>query len=416
MDLGIENVVVNGQQANIYVEGNKIAYIGQEQKQAQRTINGKDKAAVASIVNGHTHAAMTLFRGYGDDMKLQEWLEQKIWPMEAKLTPEEIYWGTKLACLEMIKCGVTLFNDMYWHNREAVKAVEEMGMRAFISEVFIDIPGMQQESCEEKAQRALDDFQNYSSRIHLALGPHAIYTCEPDTLKFIASFAKKHNLPVHFHLSETQKEIDDCVAKHGKRPVPYLDDLGFLHSNLFAAHCVWLDNEELDLLAKHQVKIIHNPIANFKLAVNELLPYPGIKDRDLKFCLGTDGCASNNNLDIFEEIKFAALVHKWKINDPTIMNCNEIWSHATKTAHEMFGVNAGEVSEGKYADFLLVDLNHPQMVPCHNLVSNLVYAGNGSIVDTVICDGKIVMENRHIPGEEEIISQAKKVTEKLFSR
>ncbi|WP_372366997.1 amidohydrolase [Candidatus Uabimicrobium sp. HlEnr_7] len=416
MDLGIENVLLNGQLSNIYVKNAKIEYIGSEKKSAIKTINAQNKAAVPSLVNGHTHAAMTLFRGYGDDMKLQEWLQQKIWPREALLTPEDIYWGTKLACLEMIKCGVTLFNDMYWHNREAVKAVEEMGIRAFISEIFIDIPGMQTKKHDEKAQEALNDFKNYDPRIKLTLGPHAIYTCETQTLEFVKTFAQQNNIPVHIHLSETKKEIDDCIAQHGKRPVHYLEEIGFFEADVIAAHCVWLQNEELDILKQRNVKIIHNPIANFKLAVGELLPYTEIKNRKIPFCLGTDGCASNNNLDIFEEIKFAALVHKWKINDPTIMNCNEVWHAATTTAHKIFDIDAGEIKQGKLADFLLVDLNHPQMVPCHNLTSNLVYAGNGSIVDTVICNGQIVMENRYVSGEEEIILQAKKVTKKLFSR
>ena len=414
MDLGVEGVLLGNEIVNIYVEGSKIAYVGEMKHKAKKTLNAKDKAAVPSLVNGHTHAAMTLFRGYGDDMKLQEWLQEKIWPIEAKLTPEDVYWGTKLASLEMIKCGITLFNDMYWHNKEAVAAVEEMGMRAVISEVFIDFPGMKKPDHQKKAIDAHARFKKYSSKITFALGPHALYTSEPETLRFIASYAKENNLLVHFHLSETKQEIDDCVKKYGKKPVHYLDELGFLHENLLAAHCVWLDDDELDILEQRKVKMIHNPIANFKLAGGGMFRYLAIKNRNIPFCLGTDGCGSNNNLDIFEEMKFSALIHKWKENDPTIFKSEQAWNHAV--SHEMFDVDAGKIEKGKLADFILIDLQHPQMVPCHNLLSNLVYAGNGSIVDTVICDGKVLMENRYVEQEENIIRQSKKIAENLFNR
>ncbi len=417
MSILIEDVLHQGIETNVYIEGNTICYIGPEKKEAKTVISGQDKAIFPSLINGHTHAAMTILRGFGDDMPLQPWLETKIWPLEAKLTEEDIYWGTKLACLEMIKSGTTMFCDMYWHVHSAAKAVEEMGIRAVLSSVFLDSFDQTKASEQKKRMEILvEEFQRYSSRIRIALGPHALYTVSGETLRWIAHFAKEKELFIHFHLSETAKEVEDCIDQHGLPPVLYLDKLGFLSERLLAAHGVWLTEKEMEVLAQRKVNLIHNPTANLKLAVGKIFPYRALKERGIPCCLGTDGCASNNNLDMLEELKFAALLQKWQENDPTILPCEEAWSLATEQAAQIFRIPSGKVEVGKWADLILIDLNQPSMVPHHNIVSNLVYSAGPSVVDTVICDGRILMQDQKVPGEEEIISQAKKIANSLITR
>jgi len=232
----------------------------------------------------------------------------------------------------------------------------------------------------------------------------------------VHNFAHENDILIHFHLSETEKEVTDCIAQHQLRPVHYLDKIGFLSPRLVAAHGVWLDDSELELLAARGVKLIHNPSANCKLSVGKAFRYPEVRKNNIKMCLGTDGCASNNNLDMLEEIKFAALLQKLSTNNPTLRHCTEAWDLITKDAHKILNVDAGEIAEGKLADFILVDMTHPQMVPCHDLISNMVYAGNSAVVDTVVCNGQIVMENRIVPGEKEIIRKAQEVTDNLLAR
>lgn len=404
----LENLV------NIYIEQNRIVYIGPEFREAQITICGHDKVALPSLVNAHTHAAMTLLRGYADDMLLQTWLADKIWPLEQKLTEEDVYWGAKLACLEMIKSGTTLFNDMYWNVPGTVRAVEEMGIRALVAMPVIDfLDPLKGKTTLKQVEELYGFVQECSPRIQFALGPHAIYTVSTETLKLLHEYSLQKKLPFHIHLSETQREIEDCVAKNKMRPVHYLKKLGILGPQTIAAHSVWLDDEELDILQENQVALVHNPVANLKLAVGNFFRYADICKRGIRICIGTDGCASNNNLDILEEIKFAALLQKWIGNDPSLLSCYEIWNIVTRNAHEILGVDAGGIAEGKLADLILVDLKQPQMVPCYDVISNLVYASNGQAVDTVICNGKILMQNRKVVGEEEIISKVAEIARRL---
>lgn len=412
MSILIKDVILDNKKKDIYIEDNLIQEINDKiGVEAEYKINGKNKAAIPGLVNAHTHAAMTLLRGYADDMRLQEWLENKIWPLEAKLSEEDVYVGTKLACLEMIKSGTTFFNDMYWHWHGIAKAVEESGIRAAISAVFIDM--FDEEKAEEQKRlnvKLFRESKNYSSRIMFTLGPHAIYTVSEDSLVWAKEFADKHHLLIHIHLSETKREVEECIKRHKLRPVEYLHKIGFLGANVIAAHSVWLNDREIGLLKKHAVNLVYNPTSNMKLAVGSALPYKKLKD--INVYIGTDGCASNNNLDMFEEMKFATLLQKFYTNEQTILPAEEIFRLATNA--EIFNLNTGKIEEGKIADLILINLKKVELVPMHNLISNLVYAANGSCVDTTICDGKILMLNRNVPWENDIIAKVKEVIKKIL--
>ena len=408
---------------NVYIDGGIIAEVGCAAYEADIVIDASNKALVPGFVNTHTHAAMTLFRGYADDLPLRTWLQDYIWPLEAKLTEEDVYWGTKLACLEMIRSGTTAFNDMYWHALASARAVEDMGIRAAISNVFIDIAGESDEGDDETVQkenRKLTEKlrSDYSDRIIPALGPHAIYTVSEESLLWTAEFAreKEGDMLIHIHVSETEQEVNDCIGRTGMRPVEYLDHIGFLGPNVVAAHCVWLDDHEIALLARHDVKVAHNPVSNMKLAVGMAMRYPELRAAGVRISLGTDGCASNNNLDMLETAKFASLAQKVAANEPTVLPADESLALITKNGADVLRTGGGSIAEGSAADLLLIDLLLPEMTPFHNLDSNLVYSAHGGCVDTTICNGVVLMQNRVVPGEAEILRRASEVTYDLVNR
>ncbi len=417
MSILIQNVLHGNKKVDVYIEGNRFKQIGPSLNiPAETVLDGSNRAILPSFHNGHTHAAMTLLRGYADDMELHTWLNDHIWPLEAALTEDDVYVGSKLACLEMIKSGTTFFNDMYWHFDSTAQAVQEMGLRAAISSVFIDFFD------KEVAQKRWDDClclfkksQNLSSRIQFALGPHAIYSVSRDSLTKAKELAEDHGLLIHIHLSESKREVQDAMECFGQTPVEYLDSLGLLGPNLCCCHALWLTEKEMDLLAEHDVKVIHNPVSNLKLCSGRF-PYEQYLQRQIKIGLGTDGCSSNNNLDMLEEMKFATLAAKDFYADPTVMPATEIFETATSNGSEIFGLETGYIEEGRLADCILVDLSHPQLVPNHNLISNLVYSANGDCVSTTICDGKILMDNRHLEVEEEIIRQAQETANRLVDK
>jgi len=414
MSILIKNVLLDKREINVYIEDNIIQEIGKK-TEADYVIDGKNKAVIPGMVNTHTHAAMCLFRGYADDMNLEEWLQTKIWPLELKLKPEDVYMGTKLACLEMIKTGTTTFNDMYFFMESAAKSIDEMGLRAFLSYGFIDLFNDEKREKEiKKTKETIRNIENmHSDRIKPSLGPHAVYTVSEEGLRWIKDYADEKNLLVHFHLAETKKENEDFVKKYSKKPIKYLEEIGFLDKKLIAAHCIWLNNDDINLLEKHNVKISYNPASNMKLA-SGVFNYQKMKK--LTVSLGTDGCASNNNLDMFEEMKIGSLLQKSYFNDETIMPAKEIFSIATENGAKALGLNAGKIEEGKLADVLLIDLKKPELTPNHDLISDLVYSANGSAVDTTICNGKILMKNRRVKNEEEILEKVKKVALDLISR
>lgn len=415
MEILISDVLHEGRIVDVLIRENRFAAIGSLQDDyAGMRIDGSGKAILPSLMNGHGHAAMTLLRGYADDMPLETWLQKHIWPIEAKLSEEDVYWGTKFACLEMIKTGTTFFADMYWHFPGTARAVDEMGMRAALSAAFFDF-GDPKKAREAKAQvEALHaSCAGYSDRIRFMLGPHAIYTVSADSLRWADAYARDHDLLVHMHLAETRTEVENCIKDHGISPVEYLEKLGLLSSRFIGCHCVWLTDKEADLLAARGVHVVHNPISNMKLS-SGAFAYDVLARKGVNIGLGTDGCASNNNLDMFEEMKMAALLAKVQSKEPTTLGAPEAFAMASVNGAAMYGIECGEIREGMLADCMLVDLDHPQLVPNHNLMSNIVYSANGDCVDTVICNGRVLMQHRQVPGEEEILAGFRGCVERLF--
>ncbi|MDR0365086.1 MAG: amidohydrolase [Bacteroidales bacterium] len=415
MKLLIKDVLLKNVVTDILVEGNKVSHIGEieDTNSIDKIIDGHRKAAIPTFINGHTHSAMTLFRGYADDMSLEHWLQEKIWPNEANLTDEFVYWGSRLACLEMIKSGTTLFHDMYWHIPATVQAVEDSGIRAVLSTVLMNTAGKKQgEALKAEAQHMIR--QKLNSRIRLSIAPHAIYTVDAELLQWAKSFADAHNILLHIHLSETKTEVENSKKNFGYTPVEYLHSLGVLGANTVAAHCVWLTDRDIELLSAARAKVIYNPNSNLKLASGFNFRYKDLKKADVLIGLGTDGCSSSNNLDMVEAMKMASLLSKVVHDDPTAMPVKETFDLATKNSAEIFNLPLGEIKEGNLADICLVDLQRPDMTPCHHLLSNIIYSSNGSCIDTVICDGQIIMENRKVKDEELILEKASESAMKLF--
>ena len=413
----IKDVDVDGRATHLYIEGNRIAEIG-KRREADTVLDGRGKIALPGFVNLHTHAAMTLFRGYADDLDLSTWLEARIWPAEAKLSPEDVYWGTKLACLEMIKSGTTTFNDMYFHMDEAAKAVKDMGLRAFLSEGIVDLndPGRaaKQFRAAEETNRKIERLK--TDRIRPAFGPHAIYTVSKDSLLRIRELADKEESLVHIHLSETKHEVDECLAKTGMRPAKYLESIGFLGDDVIAAHGCWLDPSEIEVLARAGAKVAHCPISNMKLSAGAAMPYRALREAGVVMGLGTDGAASNNSLDMFETMKAAALLQKFAHGDPKTLPAMEAFELATRGGARALGIDAGTIRVGNLAGLILVDPRRPELTPRHNDVSNWVYSAHGGVVDTTICDGVVLMRDGHVKGETDILERAGDAARDLVRR
>ena len=420
MSILIKNVLHEDTITDVLIEGNRIARIAPSlpTPKGAEEIDGTDKAVIPGFINTHTHAAMTLFRGYGDDLPLMEWLEDYIWPVEAKMTAHDVYVGARLACLEMLRSGTTCFLDMYMHPLETARAVEELGLRAHLSYTLFDQGGAERAALDRKrSYEYYEAFKAFSDRITFTLGPHAIYTVSGEQLQFCHKFAVEHNVKINLHLAETKGEVDECVRQHGLTPVRYLEKLGILSEHLIVAHVVWVDDEEMDLLAKHRVSVVHNPASNMKLCSGYTFKYEEMKKRGIRLGIGTDGCSSSNNLDMVIAMKLASLLGKaWRFS-PTATKAADIYHSATIGGAEILEIPAGRIAEGMLADLSLVDLNVPELVPLNSLTSNLVYATSGSsCIDTVIIDGVIRMRHRHVPGQEQIIAEAREVADRLFGR
>ncbi|MFB6356045.1 MAG: amidohydrolase [bacterium] len=418
MTIIINDVTVGNSKQDILIRDSVISEIGEAREvdfegQATR-IDGDGFLAVPGLFNGHTHAAMTLLRGYGEDMPLQQWLEEKIWPTEEKLTEEDVYWGTRLACLEMIRSGTVFFNDMYWEFDGIVDAVADSGIRAMVSGVFIDQFDEEMAEQQRRANKTLyERVAELPDRVQFALGPHSIYTVSRDSLEWIAEFSREHDLPVHIHLSETKKEVEDCKQQHGVSPVKYLDEIGLLHENLIAAHCVWLDDEDIQLLARHDVSVIYNPLSNLKLTAGDDFRYDDLTDAGVSIGLGTDGAASNNNLNLWEEVKMASLIQKNRQQDATVTPARETLNLATEQPASIFNLDSGTIEEGNLADLVLIDTNHPTMCPGINRDSHLAYAVSPDAIEYVICDGDVLMEQQQISEERNIIYNATSCAKRL---
>lgn len=398
----ITNILHKDKRTNILIEGKRFKDLNAAADTAAGiVIDGSKMAILPPFYNTHTHAAMTILRGYADDLALQEWLTEHIWPFEGTLTAEDIYLGTRLAILEMIKSGTVFFNDMYFHIDQVIKAVQEMGIRASIGVISLGNHPLDLGPDGDQRVRGWND--PTGGRIMLTPAPHAIYTVGAERLIEVAALARETGQCLHIHLSETATEVSDCMAAHGVSPVRYLDQLGVLGPNVIAAHVVHVDAEEINILKERGVHIAHNPCSNMKLS-SGILPYQAMTDAGLKMTLGTDGCSSNNNLDMREEMKMAALLAKISTGNPTCLPAQEIFRWATVNGAMAFGIDAGIIAEGKLADALLIRLDDASMTPCHNLISNWVYSANSACIDTVICDGNIIMRDHKVKDEDEIIN------------
>jgi len=409
----------------IAIKNGKISYAGREAKappiQAEKTINGRGKVATSGLINCHTHLAMTLFRGIAEDKPLEKWLKETIWPLEAKLKPRDVYDGALLGCLEMIKSGTTTFADMYFHEDQVAKAVEKAGLRAVLAQGVLELD---HKKLGEKLLKASVNFaKNFNGfadgRVTVQLGPHTLYTCSPPLLKKVRQKATELNVGIHIHLAESEETVNLTKQKQGLTEVEFLEEMGFLGSDVLAAHCIHLTEKEMKLLARHNVKVSYNPVVNMKLAQGTA-KIKNLLDLGVAVGIGTDGPASNNNLDMFQSMKVAALLQKQYYKDPTVLPAQTVLKMATIDGAKALGLEktVGSLEVGKKADVILIDFKKPHLTPIHDFYANIVYSASGSDVDTVIVDGKLLMENRDVKtlDEEEVMLKAQKTAINLPKR
>lgn len=381
-------------------------------------IEGKGKLLMPGLINGHCHVPMTLLRNYADDLDLQTWLFEHIFPAEAKLTGDDIYWGSLLGIMEMLATGTTCFADMYDHMDDLARAVEKSGIRAQLSRGMTN-PGQGPDFSKNPAMLESINFLKEwngaaNGRITGAFAPHAIYTCSTNFIKAIINEARKLDAPIHVHLDETKAEHEDCIKEYGKTPTKYLDDLGLFEQKTIGAHCVWITDEDIELFREKDISMIHNPTSNLKLA-SGIAPVPKAMERGVNIGLGTDGASSNNNLNLFEEINLASLIHKGINQDPLLISAKDSLKMATVNGAKALGLNnIGVIKEGAKADLILIDMDKPHLIPMHNIVSSLAYSVQGSDVYLTMVDGKILYEN----GEFKTIDQeqVKYNIDKCFTR
>lgn len=405
----------------IAISGNTIRSIGKDKKgsiTAKRELDAEGGLILPGLINCHTHAAMTLFRGLADDLPLMDWLNNYIFPVEGKMDGDFVRVGTLLACAEMIMCGTTTFCDMYLFEEEVAKAAQEAGMRCLIGEVLYDFPSPNYGSIEKgfTYTEALIERWKADPMVNIAVEPHSVFTCGPKLLVKANDLALEKGVPLILHLAETREEIEETEKRFGKRPAQYLEDLGVLGSHLILDHCVYLSNSEIDLLAERQVRAVHNPESNMKLA-SGIAPVPEMLAKGVTVGLGTDGCASNNNLDLFGEMDMAAKLHKAHRLDPTVMGAQTLIKMVTADAAIVLGLEklTGSLEAGKRADLVVMDTNRPHCIPMYNPFSHLVYAASGHDVKHSIIEGSIVMENRRLCtlDVEDIMRRSREKSEKV---
>jgi 5-methylthioadenosine/S-adenosylhomocysteine deaminase len=407
MTLAVLDATMGGHRVGLRVEQDRVAAVGPDVRPETRdeVIDAAGMALLPGLVNGHTHAAMTLMRGYGDDLPLMRWLQDRIWPTEAKLTADDVYWGTRLACVEMIRSGTVRFWDMYWEPQAVARAVRDAGVRASVALPLVDgLDADKADALRADAERSLDALADAGARVTPTLGPHAIYTVSEKSLHWVAELSAERDLPVHIHLSETEGEVHDCIAAHGVGPAAYLDRIGLLTSRTLLAHGVWLDDEELALVGDRGATVVTNPVSNLKLAVGGVFPYAKARAHGVPVGLGTDGAASNNALDLFQDMKHLALMQKHVSRDPAAMPATEALAVATGERAPLLG-QPGRVAAGEPADFLLVRTAAVELTP-GDLTANLVYAASGSVVDTTVVAGRVLMRGGEVADQAEVRARA----------
>lgn len=406
---------------DIAIEDDKIVAIGTvpDGFAPDHVIEGKKQLAMPGLINAHTHMAMSLMRNYADDLPLMTWLSEKIWPIEAGLTPDDVYLGTMLSIAEMIRSGSTTFNDMYFEMEEVAKAVEISGVRANLSRGMI---GNDTEGLEKlENSRAFHEAWNGKAdgRIVVDIAPHAPYTCSDGFIKKAVSLSKELNTQIHVHLSESLFEVNESLEKYGVTPIKKMEDLGMFEVKTNAAHCVHLHDEDFEILKKHDVSVLYNPSSNLKLG-NGFAKVSKMIGMGINVALGTDGSSSNNNINMFEEMHLCALVNKGIEADPTAIPAYKALEIATINGAKALGIDdmVGTLEIGKKADLILVDLNKPHLVPQYDLVAMLVYSAAASDVKTVLCNGKVLMQDYEIKSFDEklILAMADEAAHNLVKR
>ena len=386
--------VVDG---DVGIEDGKISFCGEGPPNwlADEVIDCRNKLVSPGFVNAHTHAAMTLFRSYADDMALMDWLQKKIWPAEANLTPADVYWGTQLAIAEMLASGTTAFADMYFFMDQVAKACVETGMRAALSRGLIAADGPEQDARFKENEDLFNDFHGAENgRITVMLGPHAPYTCPPECMKKVVELAQRRDIEIHVHLAETQGEVDESLRKYGKSPVALLNELGVFDCGAIAAHCVWVSPEDIAILAEKKVRVVHNPSSNMKLA-SGASPVSAMLKAGVIVALGTDGATSNNNLDMLKELRLASFLQKLSCMDPIAIPANEALALATQGGAAALGQagSLGRIAPGYKADLAIFDTSLPHWHPQHNSTSILAYSANSSDVRYTLVDGRVLYRN-----------------------
>jgi len=407
VSLAVTGATLDAQPVGLRVEQDRIVEVGPDvvARSDDEVVAAEGMAVVPGLVNGHTHAAMTLFRGYGDDLPLMEWLENRIWPAEARLTADDVYWGTRLACVEMVRSGTVRFWDMYWQPGATARAVEDAGVRATIGGPLIDaLDPARTGALRDALRQHLDELEGSGPRVDAALAPHSIYAVSEPSLRWIGEQARERALPVHIHLSETTEEVEHCVAEHGDRPAAYLDRLGLLGPHTVLAHGVWFDDDELALVADRGATVVTNPVSNLKLAVGGVFRYVAAREHGIPVGLGTDGASSNNSLDVLQDVKVFALLQKHAARDPAVVPAAEAWAVATGARAPLLG-QSGRLAVGEPADFLLVRTTAPEL-SMGDFTAGLVYSATGAVVDTTVVDGKVLMRGGVLEGEDEVRERA----------
>ena len=416
-DILLKNITCNGLQKDIFIDGDRIGIIadtGTRKEEAVETVDCTGRAAMPGFVNMHTHAAMSLMRGVGEDTAFHQWLAN-VWEIEENLDEEFIYWGTKVACLEMIKTGTTTFNDHYWFPLVGHRAAVEMGVRPVSSYVVINkMTDSENEIEKARCWKMYDISREWPENLRFSMAFHAPYSVSEPMMIWAAEFARAHGLPLHIHLSETRKEVEDCMAAHGgMSPVEYLESIEVLGPNLIAAHTLWLSDKDVEILGRHKVTCVHNINSNLKLSSGYHFLYKELIEAGCKVCIGTDGCASSNNLDMLEAMKTSAMMQKgWRF-DPTVCPLNEIVEMATVNGAVALGLDTGLLQEGKLADIQIIDTTGYNFLSPGSFLANYVYSAHSDCIESLISNGKFVMRNRSVEGEEEILREARKVLNRI---
>lgn len=390
--------------SSVLVKDGLIADIASGLSGGDIIINGEGKVLMPALINTHTHISMSLLRGYAEDLPLDRWLKEKVWPLERKLTERLCYIGALLGCLEMVRTGTACLVDMYYHAGMVAKAVKEAGLRGFIGQGLIDTVSDDRVSDENlrrnfltEMYKAVETIRGLNDpKIKPIVAPHAPYTCSDELLMESQTIARRFNALVHIHLAETRREQIMFQKRYGCSVVEYLNKIGFLDGNVLAAHCVWLTRRDIGILALRGVKVSHCPISNMKLGVGGVSPIPELMESGVLVSLGTDGPASNNTLDMFETMKFVALLQKHNRWDPAAVGVQQVLDMATVNASKSLGLEnvIGRIEKGFEADLILLDIRSPSLQPIYspeNLISNLIYAARGLNVDSLLVQGRPLM-------------------------